>query len=42
MFESWYKTYGSGVYAGLDECRIYCVQWKTRNARPYKKSLGDK
>ncbi len=36
------NTYGSGVYDGFDEWRIYCVQWNTRNARPYKKSLGDK
>ncbi len=37
-----FETYGSGVYAGFDECRMYCVQWKTRNARPYKKSLGER
>lgn len=36
------KSYGSGVYDGFDECLIYCVQWKTRNAKPYRKSLGDK
>jgi len=34
-------TDGSGVYMGTDECRIYWVEWKTRNASPAKKSRDD-
>jgi len=34
-------TDGSGVYMGDDECRMYCVEWKTRNARPARKSRDD-
>ena len=37
---SW-QTSGSGVYHGLDECLIYWVEWKTRNARPARKSRDD-
>ena len=31
-------THGSGVYIGLDPWRMYCVEWKTRKARPARKS----
>jgi len=34
-------TDGSGVYMGADECRMYWVEWKTRNARPARKSRDD-
>lgn len=37
---SWH-TSGSGVYNGLLGCLIYWVEWKTRNARPAKKSRDD-
>jgi hypothetical protein len=37
---SWQMS-GSGVYIGLLECRMYCVEWKTRNASPAKKSRDD-
>ena len=36
-----YRTYGSGVYIGLDPCLMYWVLWNTRNAKPAKKSLED-
>ncbi|MPC21054.1 hypothetical protein E2C01_014027 [Portunus trituberculatus] len=29
---------GSGVYRGLLLWRMYCVEWKTRNAKPARKS----
>lgn len=32
------NTHGSGVYMGLDPCLMYWVQWKTRKARPPRKS----
>lgn len=38
---SW-QTSGSGVYSGFEGCRIYCVEWKTRKAKPARKSLEDK
>ena len=34
-------TDGSGVYMGAEGCRKYWVEWKTRNARPAKKSRDD-
>jgi len=37
---SW-QTSGSGVYNGMDGCLMYWVAWKTRNARPAKKSRDD-
>lgn len=36
-----FSTYGSGVYIGLEECLMYCVEWKTRKARPARKSRDD-
>lgn len=36
------NTHGSGVYKGSELCRTYCVQWKTRNAKPARKSRGDR
>ena len=30
----------TGVYAGLDACLVYCVEWKVLKARPARKSLG--
>lgn len=35
-------THGSGVYKGSELCRTYWVQWKTRKAKPARKSRGDK
>ncbi|KAI1239240.1 hypothetical protein IHE44_0012354, partial [Lamprotornis superbus] len=32
------STHGSGVYMGLEEWRMYCVEWNTRNASPARKS----
>lgn len=37
---SW-RTYGSGVYIGLDEWRMYWVEWNTRKAKPPRKSRDD-
>lgn len=34
-------TSGSGVYNGLDGCLMYCVEWKTRKAKPARKSRDD-
>lgn len=39
--DNWWRednTHGSGVYMGLDPCLMYWVQWKTRKARPPRKS----
>ena len=36
------ETYGSGVYIGFEECRIYCVEWNTLKANPAKKSRDDR
>ena len=33
---------GSGVYMGLELCRMYWVEWKTRKARPARKSRDDR
>lgn len=35
------NTYGSGVYIGLDEWRMYWVEWNTLKAKPAKKSRED-
>lgn len=35
------STHGSGVYMGLEEWRMYCVEWNTRNASPARKSRED-
>lgn len=35
-------THGSGVYKGSELCRTYWVQWKTRKAKPARKSRGDR
>ena len=37
---SW-QTSGSGVYHGMDGCLMYWVEWKTRNAKPARKSRDD-
>lgn len=37
----WYQTYGSGECIGDEKCLIYCVHWKTRNARLARKSRAD-
>lgn len=36
------NTHGSGVYVGRELWRMYCVEWKTRNARPARKSREDR
>ncbi len=33
---------GSGVYMGLEECLMYCVEWKTLKARPARKSREER
>ena len=38
---SWH-TSGSGVYSGQLGCRIYCVEWNTRNANPARKSRDER
>lgn len=35
-------THGSGVYVGLELWRMYCVEWKTRKARPARKSRDER
>lgn len=35
------STHGSGVYMGLDPCRMYWVEWNTRKAKPARKSRDD-
>ena len=35
------NTHGSGVYVGLELWRMYCVEWKTRKARPARKSRDE-
>lgn len=35
-------TYGSGVYIGLELCRMYWVEWKTRKASPARKSREER
>lgn len=40
-FATIFLTHGSGVYMGLELCLIYCVEWKTRKARPARKSRED-
>ena len=36
------RTHGSGVYRGWEWWRMYWVEWKTRNAKPAKKSREDR
>eukprot|EP01139_Manchomonas_bermudensis_P023445 Amastigsp_a841147_405.p5 type:complete len:100 gc:universal Amastigsp_a841147_405:941-642(-) len=37
---SW-QTSGSGVYSGRELWRMYCVEWKVRNASPLRKSRAE-
>ncbi len=30
------------MYIGFEECRIYCVEWKTLKANPARKSRDDR
>jgi len=39
--EPGHQTYGSGECIGEEKCLIYCVLWKTRNARLARKSRAD-